>query len=95
MRSILGEESRKCNIDLESLTNHFNIPAVPLGENMPGWLQDTTETLSEEEYHSLTYPTEIEEVESQLKCLTFQSAPGPDGVDYRLWKEVSQFLEEK
>ena len=88
LRSILGEESGKCNIDMESLTSHFNIPAVPLGEDTPGWLQDTTETTSDEEDHSLTYPMEIEEVESQLKRLPLQSAPGPDGVDYRLWKST-------
>lgn len=66
----------------------LDIPAVLLGEDTPSWLRDSIETPSDKHEHGLTYSVDIAEVEGQLKRLPWQSAPGPDGVDYRLWKST-------
>ena len=86
MRSLLGEESKACEIEPARLEEHFSVPPVSLGNDAPDWLPpavDSRNTSSE-----LTTPFSREEIEAQLKRLPWQSSPGPDGVPYRLWKST-------
>ena len=86
MRSIMGEETKACEIEQGRLLEHFNNPATLLGEVAPEWLCNEGRTDQAAMEHDLTYNLEVDEIESQLKRLPWQSAPGPDGIAYHLWK---------
>ena len=84
IRSILGEQSPRCEIPLEELTNHFSVePPPPPTSPPPTHLPERRESYDPDE---LTFPVEPTEVHKQLKRLPSKSAPGPDGVTYNLWK---------
>jgi hypothetical protein len=67
------------SIPSSTLQQHFLKPAATLGEDTLGEPQppNTTDKLTQ-----LVVEDEVD-VEAQLP---WQSSPGPDGVDYRLWK---------
>ena len=89
MRTLLGEKSIPCNIPTATLESHFNKPAVAIDtDHLPGWLDDGTADQPPNTSDELTHPVTPEEVEIQLKRLPWQSSPGPDGVEYRLWKSA-------
>ena len=84
IRSILGEQSPRCEIPLEELTNHFSVELPPPPTSPPPThLPERRESYDPDE---LTFPVEPTEVHKQLKRLPSKSAPGPDGVTYDLWK---------
>ncbi len=87
MRTLLGEKSRPCKIPADILTQHFTNPATSHSEDLPGWLTDRDPTAANSNTSDdLTHRLSENEVEAQLKRLPWQSSPGPDSVDYRLWK---------
>ena len=85
VRNILEEESPRCEIASDDLIAHFSTAApsllqLPEPDFLPNRpvLPITPDTLS--------YAVSSEEVEIQLRRLPAQSAAGPDGLTYEVWK---------
>ena len=88
MRTILGEKPASCEIPAATLQDHFTKPAVSLGESLPSWLDSSSPPPTPNTSDELTHLVCEAEVEAQLKRLPWQSAPGPDRVEYKLWKST-------
>ena len=84
IRSILEDNSPKCEIPLKDLEEYFSAkPPQSPSENAP--LQQQQTLLHADD---LTYPIEMDEIEQQLRRLPSNSSPGSDGVPYETWKTV-------
>ena len=84
--NILQKKSPYCKISPSILQRHFDVPAMPLSDNTPHWLnQLNPPPVNSDE---LTPPVSPSEVELQLKRLPWQSAPGQDRLPYSLWKST-------
>ena len=75
IRSILEDNSPKCEIHLKDLEKYFSAkPPQPPPENVSFQQQAPPDA----DY--LTYPIGMDEIEQQLRRLPSNSSPGPDGV---------------
>ena len=91
LRELLeGRDSPRCNIPLETLTNHSQkeyAEGLNTLENPPQWLSECLKAGdSPPEWDSV--PISAEEVKNQLKRLPGNSAPGPDRLPYKVWKAI-------
>ena len=78
-------QSPKCEIPPSTLENHFShqVPEQSQSPPPPDNLPSHARTSDADE---LSYPVEPKEVNAQLNRLPTQSAPGPDGIPYYIWK---------
>ena len=82
--ALLGEESPRCEILLSDLISHFSckIPTPPASPG-PDFLPQVQESSQPD---NLTFSISLDEVTHQLGRLPLESAAGPDGITYEMWK---------
>ena len=90
MREILDQSAPKCEIPLNTLYEYFSSNTDDASEAPPppDWLpsgEDNGDSIDD-----LTVPVTAEEVQSQIRRLPLDSAPGPDGVPYSVWKRTPE-----
>ena len=84
IRSILGQESPRCEIAADELINFFSTDTPPIPSmNCPSFVHSRSTNPNPNELSSTILPIEVSR---QLKRAPNRSSPGPDSISYEVWK---------
>ena len=93
MREILnGSNDHRCNIPVDEIKEYFRneYSAVSIDtDNPPAWLKDCLKEPNPAPEWNFV-PISAEEVKAQLQRLPSASAPGPDHLQYKVWKAINR-----